>query len=109
GGGGEEGGGAGDPDAAGGGEDGGGRARVGAGAGGPAAAAAVVACPHAQTRRIIRYSVTVTANEGRSNTCTPDAACPGAAARPAPQSAHAGGSTCTRRSGTATRCKPLPG
>ena len=46
-----------------------------------------------------RYSVTSSASLGRSNTCTREATDPPVSARPAPQPAHAAGSTGSIRSG----------
>ena len=46
--------------------------------------------------------------QGRSNTCTREATCPGAPANPAPQPAQQDGSTGSRWSGVATGPRPLP-
>ncbi|HVB44645.1 MAG TPA: hypothetical protein VNF47_18355 [Streptosporangiaceae bacterium] len=60
-------------------------------------------------RRIIWYSVTVSAAGGISKTCTPDATRPGLPARSAPHPPHASGSMTRVWSGRATRARLEPG
>jgi len=68
-----------------------------------------VTCPHPQVRRIIWYSVTVSAAGGISSTCTLDATRPGAPARSAPHPPHVPGSTARVSSGRAAHARLAPG
>ena len=66
-------------------------------------------CPHPQVRRIIWYSVTVSAVGGISSTCTLDATRPGAPARSAPHPPHVPGPTARVSSGRAAHARLAPG
>lgn len=66
-------------------------------------------CPHPQVRRIIWYSVTVSAAGGITSTCTAEATRPAAAARPAPHPPQVPGSMSRVSSGRAAHARLAPG